>query len=299
MLRARVYPDRVADLSLAYLHSLLTRAKAAPGLEFETVYAKHEKCDLARPHRFIELVQRVESFAEEYEDSGGGWVKIDGDISIGLMELDRLLTYYENPEKLPPGFDDVGASLASTEDYAHTLVMLDAAWFMDACGNGHVECVPTQSGARTPDLRVLTDDRSFSWHVEVHVAGELVHPVVASLSVDRARYLVDETLRRKKEQLRASDSFLLMGGLGCSEEIVDALKEGAAEVLVEGRRERLAGVHIYSSVLWTEEYRRDDGRVAARLHNGSRTATVENPGYTGSVRLSSALPPDAPLRRMD
>jgi hypothetical protein len=85
----------------------------------------------------------------------------------------------------------------------------------------------------------------------------------------------------------------------CDEKTVDALKNGAIDTLTADRRRSLAGICIYSYVVWTEHYRTDDDQVAARLHNGVHTAVAENPGYSGPLRLSSLLPPDAPLRRID
>lgn len=287
----------MTQLSLAHLQSVVERARTVPGVQFETLTNKHERGELANAHRLIELVDRVEAMIEILK-RGDEWIPIDGDFSIAVMELDRLLRLYEYAETLP-GFAEVGATLTSTEDYAHTLVMLEAARWIDMLGNGHVEFVPREPKAATPDLRVYTNDRSWWWHIEVHVPRELVQPPVGSLTVDRARYLVDETLRKKKEQLRTGDSFLLVGGLGCCAETVAALKTGAADVLTAGRRLQLAGVYVYSAIVWNEEYRRDDGQVAARLHNGTRTAVVENPGYAGPLRLSSILPLDAPLRRID
>jgi hypothetical protein len=122
---------------------------------------------------------------------------------------------------------------------------------------------------------------------------------VGSLTDDRARELVDSTLRAKKAQLRAGDSFLLLGGLGCCADTVAVLKGGAAATLAPNRRPRGAGVFIYSANVWTEEYRRDDGQAAARLRTGVRTATVENPGYRGPLRLSAVVPPDAPFQRIE
>jgi hypothetical protein len=285
----------VPQLSVAHLQPLVERARTVPGVQFEALTRKHERGALANPHRLIELVRRVEAMIETLE-RGEQWIQVDGDFSVAVMELGRLLSRYEYAEKLP-GFHEVGVAFATTQDYSHALVMLDAAWFLDAAGNAHIEFVPTERDSTT-DLRVYTRDRSWSWQVEVHVPSELVHPVVGALTAKRARDIVDETLRKKKAQLRTGDSFLMIGGLGCDDETVAALRKGATDTLSVGRRPHVAGVLVYSMIVVKEEYRRDDGQVAARLHNGARADAVENPGYAGPVRLSSILPPDAPLRRV-
>ncbi len=284
------------QLSLAHLQSLVERARSVPGVDFETVSEKQQRGDLENPHRLVELVKRVQSMIEVFE-RGNAEIELDADARVALMELDRLLRHYDYAERIP-GFADAGVFLTKTQDYAHTLVLLDNVWLIANIGNGTVEFVE-DTESKTPDLRVCTKDRSSSWHVEVHVPRDLIHPVVGSLSADRARKLVDETLRKKKLQLRVGDSFLVMGGLGCCAETVKALEDGARTTLRSGRRPYLAGVIVYSAIVVTEEHMRPDGQIAARLHNGLRAAIVENPGYGGAVRLSSVLHPDAPLQPID
>lgn len=286
----------MAQLSVAHLQSLIDGAKKLPGLQFETLSRKHERGELANPHRLIEVVRRLETMISVLK-SGEKWVEIDGDFSVAATELDRLLTAFEYGQKLP-GFDKAGLTFATMGEYAHSLVMLEAASYIDKL-NANVEFVEPEHGSATPDIRVYTNDRSWSWHVEVHVPRDLIHPAVGSLTGDRARELVDNTLESKKAQLRAGDSFLLLGGLGCDAETVAVIQRGAAATLAPNRRPRVAGVFIYSANVWTEEYSRDDGQVAARLRTGVRTATVENPGYMGPLRLSAVLPPDAPFQRIE
>jgi hypothetical protein len=288
---------RVPQLSEAHLQSLVDGARAVPGLKFETLAQKQTRGALANPHRVVELVERAERMIQTLK-RGEQWVEVDGDFGVAAMELGRLLSRYEYAKSLP-GFDEVGVAFATTQDYSHALTMLDAAWFLDAAGNAHIEFIPTQRGVATTDLRIYTSDRSWSWQVEIHVPSELVHPLVGTLTATRAREIVGETLRKKKAQLRTGDSFLMIGGLGCDDQTVAALKRGATDVLSVGRRSHVAGVLVYSMIVVKEDYRRPDGRVGARLHNGARADAVENPGYAGPVRLSSILPPDAPLRHVD
>jgi hypothetical protein len=145
------------------------------------LYAKRERGALENPNRLIELVRRVEGMIETFQ-RGESEFTVDGDVSIALIELDRLLSHYENTQELL-GFADVGATLVTTQDYAHTFVSLDAARFLDTLGNGRVEFVAKEDAA-TPDLRVCTQDGSWSWHVEVHVPRELV-----TRALDRSRWL--------------------------------------------------------------------------------------------------------------
>jgi len=116
--------------------------------------------------------------------------------------------------------------------------------------------------------------------------------VSAAEAADR----VERAIRRKKRQLQSGDSLLLIGGLGCSDETVDALKGAAEHELARRERSQLAGVAIFAPFVLTEFHGAADSLpVPLRLHNGSRTAFVPNRRYRGRTRVGTEIPPAAPL----
>jgi hypothetical protein len=288
------YAGCVAQIDLTLLHSLIARARAILGPDFEVLYAKHTRAGrLSKPHRLLVLVLRVESLIQAWEQEGS--LELDGTAAVTLMELSTALRLLENARRLP-AFGRVGATVRQSEDYAHTIVMLSAVWFLRALGNGEIDFVPT-AGSPMPDLRIRTGDRT-PLYVEVYVPPALIHPPQGVVSPEKAADRVRYGLKRKKQQLRLADSVLLIGGLGCSDEALHALREACRHELARRERAQLLGVAILSCSVFTEFGGVREAPIPLRLHNGSKTAWVPNPHYRGHIRQRAEIPPDAPILRM-
>lgn len=290
--RTDSYPGRVAQIDLPLLRSLVERTRTLLGADFEVLYAKHTRGGpLSRPHRLIVLVLRVQAMIQSWERHGS--LALDDTASVTVMELSTALRLLEAAREIP-AFARVGATVKTSDDYAHTLVMLSAVWFLEAVGNGRVEFVPT-ADSPMPDLRVRGHDGA-PLYVEVYVPRVLVHPPQGLVPPAEAADRVERALRRKKRQLRSVDSLLLIGGLGCSEETVEALKAAAEHELARRERSELVGVAIFAPFVVTEFSGAADAPPAPRrLHNGSRTAFMPNPRYRGRIHLRTEVPPAAPL----
>lgn len=285
----------VIDLSL--LRSLADRTRSLLGHDFEILEAKYQRglkslTPPKSPHRLVVLVKRVETMITQLET--GASLPLDHISRVSVKELRDALSLLEEARDAP-GFADVGATINSTQDYAHTLVMLSARWFLEAIGNGRVEFIPTEASPR-PDLRVHTSDGASWWHAEVYVPRDLIHPQSGALTADRATKLVGAALKRKKLQLASDDSFLLIGGLGCCAHTVGVLRQAAQAQLANHHRPRLLAIGIYSRCVITEYGGSAANPIPVALHTGSRTELAPNAHYEGILRLAADAGSDGRVR---
>lgn len=287
--RTLPYPAWPAmQLTPAHLQYLIDEGKSLLGPHFEPLRAKHLRGRLRDPHRLVVLILRAETMLSAWQREGR--LTLDGTTTITVMELSNVVRLLTAARQVPE-FAHVEATIRTSDDYHHALVLLQAKWFLEELGNGEVEYVPTATSPM-PDL--VLRGKPVPLYVEVCVPRMLVRPPFGLVTSDAAVKTVTAVLNRKKKQLRGRESMLLLGGLHCNEASVNALRKSLAHDLPRRNRPQLVGVGIFATFIATEY--RGDARTRARLHNASHTAFVLNPGYLGPINIASGIPPEAPLK---
>ncbi len=277
-------------LTPADLQYLIDEAKGLLGPHFEPLRAKHLRGRLRDPHRLVVLILRAEAIQDAWQREGS--LALDGTTTVTVMELNNVVRLLTGARRVPE-FTQVEATIRTSDDYHHALVLLQAKWFLEELGNGEVEYVPTATSP-TPDLVLRSEPVPL--YVEVCVPRVLVRPPFGLVTPDVAVKTVTTVLKRKKEQLRSRESMLLLGGLNCNEATVNALRKSLEQNLPRRTRLELVGVGILTTFIATEY--RGDARIPTRLRNGSHTAFVPNPGYRGPITIASGIPPNAPLKQI-
>lgn len=204
--------------------------------------------------------------------------------NVTLSELRTAVLLLEEANTIP-AFKRVEATITKNKDYSHTLLLVAARAFLEIVGNGAIDYYSTTTSP-TPDLRIQGSRKSL--FVEVYAPQALQHPPGATITDDVARAIVDRKRKdkRKRRQLDAGESLLLIGGSGCDDATADLLEAAAAESLQKHVRPQLIGIAIYiiSAVVV-----RDGDELGIR--RTSRTRIALNPHYVGDVQLAV----DAPL----
>jgi len=149
-----------------------------------------------------------------------------------------------------------------------------------AVGNGRVEFVPTTDSPR-PDLRIRAHDGA-PMYVEAYVPRVLVHPPRGHVSPEQAAGRVERALKRKKSQLQSGDSLLLIGGLGCGAETIEALRLAAVHELSRRDRPGLVGIGIFAPLVVTEYGGTPDAPVSTTVAQRLPERVRQEPSVPGA-----------------
>jgi hypothetical protein len=285
------------ELGAGFLRELASRAIRLLGSNYLHLQASGRKSAASpTPKRQIPRLMKLISYAEEAakifeRQEPGVPINIDGDQISELYGTVGMFERWRNH----PAWPQLVNTLATETEGPHSLMLLTAASYLNASGNG-IGIVFKKTTGRIPDLWIESD-LLHKINVEIKTPQAFRNVWPGTLSADEAEKVItrqiDKAASTRRGQLGAkSPGVVAIGAFHLPTGGLDQLVSVASGLLrrqaKSHRKPNLVGVLLSDFGFTTEPV--NGNRQSVGFTPTLTNKFVSHPGYRGSVRIEEGLP---------
>jgi hypothetical protein len=241
-------------------------------------------------HRLIELIDWAERSAVQLEQQGQvEKVSLDGNLLAELSTTISLLQRWRNH----PAWSNLAATLASSTEGQHTVMLLGLASYLADNGNG-VGIVIGSARGRIPDIWIEPTLLE-RLEVEVKTPQALRGPRAQPLTIDEAIKIVESQLDKaastKRGQLNTDHSGIVaIGGYHLGTGSLETLEKACKKVLArQSHRKKHVAALAVSEISYnsTNVIDRMGKQVFGQFTPTLQVRVARHPGYAGSLHIET------------